>query len=521
SQQADIHQAFLHERLGECSMVQGDYQEAYAHFEHVLKIRSQQSFESTTEAQREAQIQALLWYEMGRALGHSSNLAGVQECNERGQQVLRDAGVTAGVAWACLRLQYSNKCCDEGHYDEARQAAQESLRMFEDDIERRGVVSTAGNNAYSTCILRTIEGDRSELGNIYETLGIIAGTTGQVAEALAYLNTALAIFEVQNNIRSMANVCNNLGTAFMLKTAHAEANSYYRRSLSLAERVGDFPLISTVYFNLGDLATLAGDLIEAERWYRRSLKLAEKVNIRIDMCFVYCSLTANLQDQGNLSSAITTARKALALGREINSAPMVGLALITLASLRITLVHVEQAARETGSRDTAINKRLRRILGTLHHALRLDGLRAEDMARARLAEAHVYWQLGDLKSAEEVAKETMKVVELQQHFQLLAQALRLLGQILSAGRHYLQAEEYFQLALQTSRDYGMRLEYARTQSCLGEALLRQHCAEEERYKQGIAYLEEAYATFAERHAAIDMERVKRILPKNLHTFPSK
>jgi len=517
-QQEEMHLAFLHERLAECLMVQGHYHEANAHYEHVLKIRSRQTFESEVEEQREAQIQALIWYEMGRGLGHASDLAGAQECYERGQQVLRDAGVTSGVAWACLRLQYSNKCYDEGYYDEARQAAQDGLRMFEDDIEKRGAAYFAGSITNSTQVLRTIEGDQVELGNIYEMLGIIAGTTGQIDEALTNFNTALAIFEQQNNIRSMANVCNNIGTALMLKTAHAPANGYFRRSLSLAERVGDFPLISTIYINLGDLATLTGDLVEAESWYRRSLKLAERVNIRLDMCFVNCALTANLQDQGNLSSAIKTVRNALTLGREIKSTPMMGLALITLAALRITLVDAERVVRETDAKDPAIRRRLRRILGTLRHALMLQGLRAEDMARARLAQAYVYCQLGDLKAAEEIAKETMKVVELQQHFQLLAQAQRLLGQIFSASRQYYQAEVYCQIALQTSRDYGMRLEYARTLSCLGEALLLQNCPEEEPYQQGITHLEEAFTIFAERYAAVDLERVKRILPKNLHTY---
>jgi DNA-binding SARP family transcriptional activator len=513
-QQDEMHLAFLHERLGESLMIQGHYLEAYTHYEHVLKIRSRQTFETQAERQREAQIQALLWYEMGRAHGHSSNLAGVQECNERGQQVLRDAGVTSGVAWACLRLQYGNKCFDEGNYEEAQEAAQEGLRMFEADSKQRRTAHSNGNNAYSTRILRTIEGDRSELGNIYETLGIIAGTTGQIPEALSYLNTALLIFEQQNNIRSMANVCNNIGTALMLKTANASANSYFRRSLSLAERVGDLPLISTIYINLGELAIIAGDLIEAEAWYRRSLKLAKKLNIRVDMCFVYCALTVILQDQGDLSGAIKAVQQALALGREISYAPMIGLALISLASLRITLVDEEQFVREVDTKDRAIQGRLRRILGTLQRASRLNGLRAEDMARARLAQAYVHWQLSDLSGAEEIAKETMEVVDLRQHFQLLAQAQRLLGRILCTQGRSLEGEGYFRLALQTSRDYGMYLEFARAQTYFGEALLQQDRATAEQSQQGSAYLKEAYAIFAERNATFDLEKVKRIMPRN-------
>jgi tetratricopeptide (TPR) repeat protein len=113
----------------------------------------------------------------------------------------------------------------------------------------------------------------------------------------------------------------------------------------------------------------------------------------------------------------------------------------------------------------------------------------------------------------------MNTVEQQQHFQLLAQAQRLLGRILCAAGQYRKAEEYFELALQTSHEYGMRLEYARALSSLGEALLLQSCPTEARYQQGVSDLEEASSTFARHHATIELERVNRILPKNLHTFP--
>ena len=70
-------------------------------------------------------------------------------------------------------------------------------------------------------------------------------------------------------------------------------------------------------------------------------------------------------------------------------------------------VDEEWVVREVDAKDPAIHRHLRRILGTLQRALTLHGLRAEDAARERLAQAYVYWQLGDLKAAEEIAKETM------------------------------------------------------------------------------------------------------------------
>jgi tetratricopeptide (TPR) repeat protein len=383
--------------------------------------------------------------------------------------------------------------------------------MFEEDIRQRGENRSPGDFSCSTHITRTIAGDLSELGNIYEALGIIAATTGQITEALTYLNSALVIFEEQNNLRSMANACNNIGAALLMKADHAAADEYYRRSLSLAERVGDLPLVSTVSINLGELAALTGNLLEAETWYRRSLELATRVNIRSDMCHVNCALAINLQDQGKLSDAIGAVHRALALSREIKSPPMTGIALITLANLRMTMVEQEQAARKVDVRDPIISNRLKRILATLHHALALNGLRAEEMAKGRLALAtSLLWQ-GALEAARELAFQTMEVVEEQQHFQLLTQPRRLLGCILSTTGRHVEADQYFQQAMQTSQDYGMRLEYARTLFSWGETLLRRNVPLEVAFQQGLHYLQEAQDIFAMCHAAIDLERVKRTL----------
>jgi len=52
-------------------------------------------------------------------------------------------------------------------------------------------------------------------------------------------------------------------------------------------------------------------------------------------------------------------------------------------------------------------------------------------------------------------------------------------------------------------------------------LLQQQCPTAEPLQQGIISLKEAYETFAERNAVIDLERVKRILSKDVHIFPEK
>ena len=503
-----MHLAFLHERLSECLMVQGKYEEAYQHYLHVLTLRSQQPFSTLTEQQREAQISALLWYEMGRACGYLNKYELDRECNQRGEQALRQTGVTAGVAWACLRLQFANICFDEGNFADARLAALEALHLFEATLQTGTTLPAPTQSEQSTRTLRTIEGDQSELGKIYELLGIIAGTTGQIIESLTHLHTALAIFEQHSNIRAMANACNNIGTAHLVKAEYPAAESYFRRSLTLAERVGDFPLVSTVCVNLGELTANMGNLLEAEDWYRRSLKLAEQVNIRSDISYINNILAMNLLEQGNLSGAYAAIRRALTLGRELHSPILLATARITLANIRITTAEEVQVSSPDQLHHA---QRLQRTRSTLNHALTCQGLAAEDISRARLAQATLALMLGDLPTTEAIARQTIAIAYEQEHLYYLPHAQRLLGTCLALYDRQLEADDAFQEALRVSQHHGMLLEYARTLYNYGAILLQRGCPASEAFQTGLAYLQQAHDIFAACYAAIDLEKVKRIL----------
>ncbi len=505
--QVHMHLAFLYERLGECLMVRGNYEDAYQHYEHVLTIRSQQSYVSQEEQQREAQISALLWYEMGRASGYLNNPERGRKCNQHGEQVLRDAGVTTGVAWACLRLQFANICLDEGNFIEARYAAMEALRLFEATLQEGVTTPPPSETSRSTLTVRTIEGDQSELGKIYELLGIIAGSTGQIAESLTHLHTALNIFEQHSNIRAMANVCNNIGTAHLVTASYDAAASYFRRSLSLAERVGDIPLVSTACVNLGETAANTGNLLEAEEWYRRSLKLAEQVNIRYDMSYINNILATNLQEQGNLTGAYEAVRRALMLGREIRNATLIATALITLAQLRIVMAE-EMQAQDQAWHPTLVN-RLQRTQSTLQRALAHQGLAAEDIARAHLAQATLYLMQGNLKLAEDIVRQTVEVAQQQEHMYFFPHAQRLLGCCLAMSGRHSEADAAFQQALHMSQQTGMRLEQGRALYNYGAILLQRSCPQGAAFQTGLAHLQQAQELFTACHATIDLKKVNQ------------
>src|SRR5437588_6275205 len=101
-----FHFIYLLEHLAECVMILGNFEEARRLYERILELRTLQStFEPETASQYEAQVRSLLWGEIERTWRYTGDKARAQECCERSEQVLREAGVVAGPAGAKLRYQ--------------------------------------------------------------------------------------------------------------------------------------------------------------------------------------------------------------------------------------------------------------------------------------------------------------------------------------------------------------------------------------------------------------------------------
>ncbi|HEX6485039.1 MAG TPA: DUF6788 family protein [Ktedonobacteraceae bacterium] len=441
------HLAFLVERQAECTRIQGDFKEARRLFERVLEIRN--SFRNVTrpvDAKQEAQIQALLWGEIGWTWRYTGDNARAREYCKRGEQVLRDANVSSGPAWARLRFQEGSLCWQEGNYEDARHAIEEALRLFE--ATQPVIPAKDENPARLTRTRRTLFGDPVDLGRAYALLGAVVNAGGQRTEALAYMNRALAIYEQYDRQREIAHVCCNIGNIHLKKAEYKLAENFLQRSLNLAERTGDTPLMSVVFHNLGELAAYSENPEKAETLYRRSLELAGQFNDREYQSLWNADLATILQERGNLAGAEICVGQALTIGRAIHNAPCIGLALVALGNLRIAQARAKRpgAGRPQGRmanegrpqgifgnegrpQGIAPTMLLRRARTSLRHALALAGLEAETRTRGRLALAHVSLLLGEREDAYQQAVQAMEEAQRYELMGLFAQCEQLMREI--------------------------------------------------------------------------------------------
>jgi tetratricopeptide (TPR) repeat protein len=388
---------YLLERLAECTMVSGKFEEARHLYERLLDFSHAQGTYSRYEAQR----QALLWGEIGWTWRYMADIARARECCERGEQILSEAGVVTGPAWGRLRYEQSSLYLVEGRYEEARRCAREALTFF----EQPGPSTEAIPPMRSTRIQRTLAGDPVDLGQFYRYMGPLASGEGRRTEALNHLKTALTIFEQYDDKRRIAHVSCNIGNVYLKKNDYGQAQAAFRRSLNLAEQLGDDPLKSVIFSDFGELAAATGDLEEAELWYRKALELTALTHDREYISAWNAALATVLQEQGKLGEAASCIKQALIVGRAYHLNPCIGIALVTLGDFRI------KQALNAEATPTLRKHLLKLAARDLQRALALEGLEAETRTRGRLAFAHIAL----LRGEHERARDELMTVATEAH----------------------------------------------------------------------------------------------------------
>src|SRR5260221_65734 len=480
--------ANLLECLGECMTIEGNYEEARRFYERVLEARS-----SIATSQREAQYQAIVWSEIGWTWRYTGDTEQARQCCRRGEQLLQQANVSTGSAWASLRYLQSSLYWKDGRHEEAQRAARETLELFDQEQTQQVL-------RYQTRIQRTLAGDPVNRGRVYRLLAALAVTSGQHQETLNYLNQALAIFEQEDQQREIAIVCVNLGDLYLRIAKHALAQDVLHRAFTIFERMGDRANMSVCLANLVFLAARTGDLTTAEAQYKRALTLAQHINDPGYISLWYGYLAAALLDQGKLTEAASALCRALSVSRDAQLADCSGFNLVVLGSLRLAQALERQVPASVWQRQ------LGRAESTLKHALAVKGLEAETSIEAQVMLARVALLQGDLEDALQQAMYVLNEARTSESSWLVARASGLIGSILATQNHYEQAEGYFAQALQVSHASGMRLEEARILYSYGIALLRQKQGEQ----SGQNALQEAHQIFRECHASLDLHLAERL-----------
>jgi DNA-binding SARP family transcriptional activator len=407
---------YLLERIAECTMIRGNFEEARLLHAWVLALRSTRPRDnSSPAAQYEAQLQALLWAEIGWTWRYTGDVPKARSYLERGEQILRAAHVVAGPAWARLRHQQGSLSIMEGRYPEARLAMQEALSLFEQ--QQQPLTNQSGVSAARlTRIQRTLEGYLVDMGQTHKLLAALAEAEGRLYDSLSHLNTALSIFKECDHKRRMAHVYCDLGHINLKLGKYKTSGDFLQSSQLFAGQLGDEPLMGVIAWNQAELAAAPGqgDLEEAATLYRKAISYQERLNDREYLCKWNAYLAAVLQEQGKLDEAQTCVLRSLSIGRAMhNNHPCIGAALVALSTMRIALAERAQDLAELHAYH------LRHALQTIERALALKELEAETRFKGQLTLVEILLLQGQKARAAE-ALAVFNQAEPKNEFVLLA-----------------------------------------------------------------------------------------------------
>jgi DNA-binding SARP family transcriptional activator/predicted negative regulator of RcsB-dependent stress response len=509
-----LHLANLLERLGECTRVQGKYEEARTYFEQALEIRNPlHLMPSNLDPQYEAQIDALLWVEVGKTWFDTGNFDEAWRCYELAEQVLNEAKVLVSPAWSSINLQKSYVLWRKGNFELARQNSLQALHILNNFLQDQ---EHDKNSVHLTSIRRTLQGDPVDLGRIHLLLGTVASVVGQNKEALEHLEAALTFFEQFDRQREIAMVSCNIGDLYLRKTDYVKAQAAIRRAVSIAERIGETSITCVGLGNLGVIAARLGDLPQSEIYFNQGVQLAEQASDPVYVSALQSYLISVVQDQGKFEQARSSIYHTLKIGREIDFTPAVSLALISLGNIRISQALFVRMKLNYSNIIQHNNRKsfahfLRHAQITLKRALALEGLEAETRTEGQLALAQVSFLSGALDVAMQQVQQVMEEARQLEQTWLLAVAQRLMGCILEEQGRYDSAILYFEQSLETLYNCGMRLEWARTLRSYGESLLKHSRPGVNGYQKGIQNLQEARRTFQDCNAILDLQQTDSLL----------
>jgi non-specific serine/threonine protein kinase len=142
-------------------------------------------------------------------------------------------------------------------------------------------------------------GNRSGLGSVLNTLGIVTHERGDPVAALAHFEQSLEIARESGNRMHIANALMNLGYVASEVPDYAAARSFWEESLSIHREIGNRTGISRLLGNLGTIALLQGDHAAASTLLHECLSIFVDLGDRLGTVSAITDVAWRLSVQGS------------------------------------------------------------------------------------------------------------------------------------------------------------------------------------------------------------------------------
>jgi diguanylate cyclase (GGDEF)-like protein len=298
----------IHYALGMIYAFLGDYEKSVEHYTTALKN------DNITVKQRVETTDRLSGVYLDRG-DLDCALASINETKQyldEKKNEFENAQLDIDLMWICMI---------KGEHDKVETLAEQGLRFFE--------------KAQSP----------HHMAKIYNTLGVMHGSTGDWDKAQDCFRRALATQDKKKGPARYARLLNNLASVYASAHDYTKAIPCYEEALELQKKVGAQYMVSLLLINLAVSYNGIGKFKEAEVYVKKGLEIAQRIhNISLEThaCATY---TGVMQMMGDYERAVEYGLKAVDLAREENSISHLIQSQQSLASGYLGMEKYEEALR--------------------------------------------------------------------------------------------------------------------------------------------------------------------------------
>ncbi len=209
--------------------------------------------------------------------------------------------------------------CAQGDYPEARSFFQQTLEIFQELSDQRGIASSWVN------------------------LGLVASLQGNHAQARAFYEKALALHREIGNLYGVATALGNLGGVAWEQGDYATARSYYEEELAIRRQLKEPEGIASSLGVLGSLAQLEGDYDRAVALFEESLSLQRELGNKEGIAYALSHVGSVAYERGDHDLACARYEESLQIRRDLGDHLGVAYSLNSLGSVAVRQGEYERA----------------------------------------------------------------------------------------------------------------------------------------------------------------------------------
>lgn len=301
----------------------------------------------------------------------------------------------------------------------------------------------------------------SKSGAAHNRIGRVHREAGRLDEALRFLGTGLALFQLAHDDRGVASSLDDIGKVHWLKGSYALAYNQMIEALEIRQRIADLRSIALSYNNIGLIKQDSGNYEEALSYFTESLRLRREVGDVTGTIISLNNLGTVYEDKGEHEKAINVWSEGLDEAKRIDD------------RLRQTylLTNIGVAQYQMGKYEDSI-KTLERANGFARELG--DRLLIGETERAM---GKTCMLMGEHQKAREHLRVAIDTFEKLRSKVQVAIALRTLAEETSEGgwgdEDDRKAEDIFKRSLMILEEVGNELELARTLRSFGRMLAKQ------------------------------------------------